>query len=130
MSALAVSLFIFSIPLSMALGMRFVAARDAFRRVGAFAGAMGLITVSLLLSDSEWLRLKTLGPIWLIATATPMALGMAAWRTPDLIDSMQVEFNRVVEPYAGRPVSLLGWAHKLFDLAPERICGKFARHHG
>lgn len=130
MSALAVLLFILSMPLSMAMGMRFGAARDAFRRVGILSGAAGALVVLLLAVDSDWLSVGTLGPIWLISTAAPMALGMAAWRTPDLIDSMQVEFNRVVEPYAGRPVSLLGWAHRLYDLVPERFCGRIVKHVG
>lgn len=126
MSAVAVLLFILSIPLAMALGMRFVSARDALRRVGALAAGAGVLVVTLLVIDSEWLSIGTLGPIWLISTAAPMALGMASWRTPDLIDSMQVEFNRMVEPYAGRPVGLLDWAHRLYDLLPARFTGRRA----
>lgn len=123
MSALAFALFVTAIPMAMALGMRFTELRPALRGVATLAVTAGLVCAVLLNAGVGWLSFTTVFIVWAITTIAPLALGMAAWRTPDLIDSMQVEFNRMVEPYAGRPLSLLGWAHRIFDLAPSKFTG-------
>lgn len=124
MSLVAFAVFLVSIPLAMALGMRFPDFRPAMRAVAWISGSVGLVVAVCLSLGVAWMGLPTLVIIWLIATITPLALGMAAWRTPDLIDSMDHSFNEVVEPYLGHPVSLLGWAHAIFNLLPSSIAGK------
>lgn len=124
MSLAAFLVFLISIPLAMALGMRFPEFRPAMRAVAWVSASVGLVVAVCLSLAVAWMGLPTLIIIWLIATITPLALGMAAWRTPDLIDSMDHSFNRVVEPYLGHPVSLLGWAHSLYSLLPSSLAGR------
>ncbi len=123
MTVIAFLLFVFSIPMAMALGARHSNPIPALQSLGClslvFATAIGV----LLRHDVVWLAIELVMVIGLISFSAPMMFGFGAWRTPELIEAMDDSFNRLVEPYVGHPIDVFGWAHAVFDLLPGKLFG-------